>query len=130
MINRLITLDELAVSSLTPGHGSTIIFLSGNPWLCNCMVKWLRRKAKKQWSLTDGVSRIGDAKSLQCDRPAELEALPLISVPLKDFACDHDYYYYYDDKRSNDHDHNGTLNESNSKTTADYSEQAETPINN
>lgn len=125
--NRLVTLDEFAVSSLTPADGSTTIFLSGNPWLCNCMVKWLRREAKKQSSVTEAANSIGDWKSMKCDRPAELEAMPLVSVPLKDFTCDHDYYYYYydddyDDKGSNndgdDDDNNSTHNESSSKKTS------------
>ena len=108
--NKLITLDE---KTFNWPESSTLkrerrIYLSQNPWLCNCLLKWLRRDYKRQndkhrnlkrrelKSPVTNVKSIVDIRSMRCQRPDFVSGRPLIRVSLKDLTCDHDYYYYYD----------------------------------
>ena len=91
--NALLTLDEKTFSYLNASN-TRRIYLSSNPWLCNCLLKWLRRDYKKQ---TEMVRSIVDMRAVRCTRPDFLLGKPLIRISTKTLTCDHDYYYYYDD---------------------------------
>ena len=90
--NELITLDErtfLWHSSPTKRR----IYLGSNPWLCNCLLKWLRRDYKRK---TDLIYSIADVRSIRCYRPDFLSGKSLVKVSMRELTCDHDYYYYYE----------------------------------
>lgn len=68
------------------------IYLENNPWMCNCMLKWM----KKVWRKKDKLStQIPDLMLLRCNRPIYYEQKLITRMSMKDFTCDHDYYYYY-----------------------------------
>jgi len=53
--NRLPTLDEMTFHQLSTGgfvsnplSATVEVYLSGNRWLCNCLLKWLRQHLKQQ----------------------------------------------------------------------------------
>ena len=88
--NYLATLDSRTLYWADP-RGREIL-LSGNPWLCNCLLKWIKREHKQQ---TDLSTMFTDGLDMLCSRPLHLDGTPVIRVHLREFTCDHDYYYYY-----------------------------------
>lgn len=89
--NHLITLDDRTFPWTQPK--GRFVYLSNNPWLCNCILKWVKDEAQRQ---TDLATIFAD--ELVCDRPHILHGWSLMEVPDIDLSCDHDYYYYYEEK--------------------------------
>jgi len=89
--NHLITLDDRTFPWSNPK--GRLVYLSDNPWLCNCILKWVKDEAQRQ---TDLATIFAD--DLVCDRPQILHGWSLMEVPDIDLSCDHDYYYYYSDE--------------------------------
>ena len=88
--NHLITLDDRTFYwRYVEGKQ---IYLKGNDWLCNCLLKWIKTDYKKK---TERSGLIADVESMKCARPYFLEGSPIVKAALRDFTCDHDYYYYY-----------------------------------
>ena len=89
--NHLITLDQQTLT----WQGSRLreVYLADNLWLCNCLLKWIKRDYKRR----RGTMHImADISSLRCSRPEFLLDRLIIRVPMREFSCDHDYYYYYE----------------------------------
>ena len=76
--------------------------MADNLWLCNCLLKWMRRDYKRDESK---IAIFKDLESLMCDRPYDLSGRMLIRVSPRELTCDHDYYYYYFDGDYYDYDH-------------------------
>ncbi len=87
--NSLITLDE--TSFYWQNYERKEIHLGGNPWLCNCLLKWLKREFRRMTSLANSLK---DPMAMLCDSPRLLEGVPVKRVHLRDFTCNHGYYYY------------------------------------
>lgn len=68
------------------------VYMADNLWLCNCLLKWLKRDYKRD---DDKIAIYKDLESLMCDRPMHLAGFLLVRLPTRDLTCDHDYYYYY-----------------------------------
>jgi hypothetical protein len=98
--NFLITLDDRLFYWANVANKE--IFLAGNPWLCNCLVKWIKKEYRKGQAI---IGMLTDVKQLLCHRPDFLKRVPMVRVPLREFTCDHDYYYYeYVDEAVDDGD--------------------------
>ena len=91
-VNQMITLDERIFT--WEGARLRAVHLAENPWLCNCLLQWMKKDYRKKTPLADVIA---DLTSLKCKRPEFLAGKPIVRVPVKEFTCDHDYYYYYDD---------------------------------
>lgn len=96
--NQLITLDDRTFYWQQPAGKEVLLF--DNPWLCNCLIKWIKKDFLK------GAPRlkvIADVEELVCSRPRGLKDLHITSIKLSDFTCNHDYYDYftYDDTKKN-----------------------------
>ncbi|XP_019644757.1 PREDICTED: carboxypeptidase N subunit 2-like [Branchiostoma belcheri] len=79
--NRLSSLskDVLALPPLTR------VQLQGNPWKCDCHLKWLR-----EWMSTTAVDyrpAYGVSKVASCSSPLQHAGKPIITVSAKDFVC-------------------------------------------
>ncbi|KAK2141390.1 hypothetical protein LSH36_1110g00019 [Paralvinella palmiformis] len=88
--NELTTLDDRTLYWTDPSGRQ--IFLAHNPWLCNCLLKWIKREHKRKTELS---TMFVDGSDMLCARPHFLEDMSVTRVHLRDFTCDHDYYYYY-----------------------------------
>ncbi|ELU03369.1 hypothetical protein CAPTEDRAFT_220537 [Capitella teleta] len=102
--NHLYTLDDRTL--YWPTSADRQVFLSHNPWLCNCQIKWMKHDHK--WH-ADRFQVVVDAQDLLCDRPKYLQGHAVVRTFLRDFTCTHDYflYYFYEDPKddvSNDFD--------------------------
>ena len=62
--NYLATLDSRTLYWADP-RGREIL-LAGNPWLCNCLLKWIKRELKQQ---TDLSTMFTDGLDMLCSRP-------------------------------------------------------------
>ena len=89
--NKLITLDYRMFH--WSNYQDKEIYLGKNPWLCNCLVKWLKKHYRRDTNLMRMFSDLGD---MRCHLPAQLENKLIIRVSVKQFTCDHEYYYYYE----------------------------------
>jgi Leucine-rich repeat (LRR) protein len=99
--NDLITLDDRTFywSNFTDRN----IFISENPWLCNCLLKWLKRAQKKREAI---AGLFADLLDVRCKRPSFLEHRPIVKIALRHFTCDHDYYYYQTEDDYYEYDEN------------------------
>ena len=89
--NKLVTLDDRMFH--WQNYHDKEIYLSGNPWLCNCLVKWIKKDYRKK---SERISMFSDLTRMKCNLPDYLKGKAIVRVSLKDFTCDHDYYYYYE----------------------------------
>lgn len=84
--------------------GDRQIYLSQNPWLCNCFLEWIKRGYRLD---SPTVKMIADLPEMLCHTPHDLNGFRVTRVALRDFTCDHEYYFYeivgsYDDSESDD----------------------------
>ena len=89
--NRILTLHKKVFywSNLS----SRQVFLSGNPFVCNCVLKWLKKEHRRSSSL---VAVFADLMEMRCSKPLYFEGRRIVRIPMKEFHCHHEYYYYYD----------------------------------
>lgn len=74
------TLATLSKGTFDPLPASARVCLYGNPWNCDCHIKWL-----KVWMETEG--RIFCAQKPNCHSPSYLQGNPFFSVPREEFRC-------------------------------------------
>jgi hypothetical protein len=98
--NRLYTFDDRTFYWPQPA-GRIQVWLSHNPWLCNCQIRWMKHDYKWQ---AQRFQIVADRRDLLCERPNSLKGRPIIHTQLKEFTCNHDYfiYFYYEDPEENE----------------------------
>ena len=119
--NQLITLDDRTFywKNMTGRQ----VFLSDNPWVCNCMLTWIKRQHRKRTPLSQAIA---DIRAMQCDRPLAFAKKPLIRIRLVDFTCDHQYYtYYFSYEEDEDDWDNGDGDEGEDYDEEDYKEHSD-----
>ncbi|CAC5396836.1 CPN2 [Mytilus coruscus] len=85
---KIFWLDFNKLVSLEPGVLDTqflphlvAVSITGNPWMCDCHLKWLREILDK------GPFRIPDPHLVTCDGPAELAGKAWDDIKPSDFVC-------------------------------------------
>ncbi|XP_063790969.1 polycystin-1 isoform X2 [Pseudophryne corroboree] len=82
--NSIETLDKGLLEQL---QNLTELYLSDNPWLCDCRLSWLPR-----WA-ADNEVRIEQWDSALCDRPATASGQQLLNVSFSKSTCGGDLLY-------------------------------------
>lgn len=78
--NNLRTLDPMVLGNQFMPHLS-IIYVGGNPWYCDCHLKWLKQMSE----LPSGV--IQEIHSIRCSGPDPLKDKRFDQLRAEDFVC-------------------------------------------
>lgn len=87
--NKLTTLamNDLAVP--IDQSRRTIVYISDNPFDCDCKLIWLRKKVN-EISMNSGFPMVGDIYSVQCEKGYRIqEPVPFYSMPTRDMLCEY-----------------------------------------
>lgn len=87
--NKLTTLamNDLAVP--IDQSRRTIVYISDNPFDCDCKLIWLRKKVN-EISMNSGFPMVGDIYSVQCEKGYRIqEPVPFYSIPTRDMLCEY-----------------------------------------
>lgn len=87
--NKLTTLamNDLAVT--IDQSRRTIVYISDNPFDCDCKLIWLRKKVN-EISMNSGFPMVGDIYSVQCEKGYRIqEPVPFYSIPTRDMLCEY-----------------------------------------
>lgn len=87
--NKLTTLamNDLAVP--IDQSRRTIVYISDNPFDCDCKLIWLRKKVN-EISMNSGFPMVGDIYSMQCEKGYRIqEPVPFYSIPTRDMLCEY-----------------------------------------
>ena len=88
--NDLITMEERLLDSMSTKEFR--LFLSGNRFVCNCLLRWMKKRFRRQEPI---IYMFGDLMDMTCAKPRDFMNIPIVRVPLKELHCFHGYYYYY-----------------------------------
>lgn len=87
--NKLTTLamNDLAVP--IDQSRRTIVYISDNPFDCDCKLIWLRKKVN-EISMNSGFPMVGGIYSVQCEKGYRIqEPVPFYSIPTRDMLCEY-----------------------------------------
>ena len=91
--NVLVTLDQRWFDSIKNVNNFGVR-LSGNPFVCNCMMRWLKKEFRRK-SPSSLINIFHDLFEIKCNRPVQFRDFPVVRLPMRELHCYHNYYYYY-----------------------------------
>lgn len=87
--NKLTTLAENDLAVPIDQSKRTIVYISDNPFDCDCNLIWLRKKVN-EISMDSGFPMVGDIYTLQCEKGYRIQdPVPFYSIRTVDMLCDY-----------------------------------------